>query len=241
MRIGTVSNTIFSSMRHTAKVGNNPSNKDMSPLEKQKLQLQEQIQKIEQSDSSKENKEKAIKDLEEKLEEIEQKLAQEKLTNPNGKSEAKKAKDKENEQQKSTEENKENGEGINKDVIIGIVSGQHHQKIGKAAYSVYRAAELRGDRVTAERALNYTTSEIKEVSKSTKLIEKGIKEYKKQMDNIKKADISDVSADNTIRINSDDDRGDSNTAKKVDSLDTSKVTPNIQVKGEASVKETLKK
>ncbi len=222
MRIGVVSNATFNPMGYTGQGKNNISNNAMSPLEKQKLQLQEQIKNIEESNSSKESKDKSIKELQKKLEELEKQLIEEKAMKLNEKPEVKKAKDKDTEQQKIAEENSENPEAINKEVIMGITSASSHEKIGKVAYSVYKKAKAKGDMNTAQRALRYTMSEIKESSKSTKLIERGMKEYKKQMDNLKKDGTAEATADNTIRENSVGDGVDTETTVKAHSVNASK-------------------
>ncbi|WP_434305809.1 hypothetical protein [Clostridium botulinum] len=241
MRIGAVSNTFFSTTRYMGLKGNNLSNNAMSPLEKQKLQLQEEMKKIEEGKNSKENKDKAIKELQEKLKEIEKQLIEEKNMKLNEKLEGKKDKDKDTNQEKIEEESCENLQVINKEIIIGITSASFHGKNGKVAYSVYRVAEAKGDMTTAKRALSYTMSEIKKSSQSKKLIERGMKEYKKQMDNLKKADILEDREDNNIIQNSVGDEGDSTTNNvEVHSENALKDVTNRESKAKISIKQTLK-
>lgn len=161
MRIGATSNTIFNTMGMGLKA-NIHSKKSMSPLEKQKLQLREQVKKLQESKYSEESKKSSIKGLEKKIEEVEDQLAKEKFTKKTKELEIIKPKDEKVEHQKVTEES---SQVINKDVMIGISSATAHAKIGKVAYSVYRQAEARGDTATAERALNYTGSELKKISR----------------------------------------------------------------------------
>ncbi|WMJ80700.1 hypothetical protein RBU49_00200 [Clostridium sp. MB40-C1] len=233
MKIGATSNMIFNSMSTGLKY-NNHSGKGMSPLEKQKFQLQEQMKKIEESKSSKESKENSIKELQEKLEEVEAQLAKEKLEKSTEKTKVENEKDKEIEEQRAAEESKENSQVINKNVMIGITSASSHQKIGKVAYSVYRQAEAKGDMEVAQRALRYTSSEIKKSAQSKKLIERGIKEYKKQMDNVKKGDTKKVITDKIIKENSVMDMKVDSTTVEEHSRDTSKIAPNSEIKVQSS-------
>ncbi len=248
MRIGAVSNTFFSTTKYMGLRGNNLSNNAMSPLEKQKLQLQEEMKKIEEGKNSKENKDKAIKELQEKLKEIEKQLIEEKNMKLNEKLEGKKDKDKDTNQEK-IEESCENPQVINKEIIIGITSASFHGKNGKVAYSVYRAAEAKGDMTTAKRALSYTMSEIKKSLEGKRLIERGMKEYKKQIDNLKKAKahIDQGSGENNIVKNSVGDVEESKTNVEesktnveAHSLDTLEAVGNGESKAEISIKETSK-
>ncbi|APH15205.1 hypothetical protein NPD5_1793 [Clostridium sporogenes] len=242
MRIGAVSNTFFSTTRYMGLKGNNLSNNAMSPLEKQKLQLQEEMKKIEEGKDSKENKEKSIKEIEKKLQEIEKQLTEEKAMKSKEKLEGKEEKGNDTKKEKIKEEHCENPQAINKNVMIGITSAFSHEKVAKVAHSVYRAAEAKGDMNTAQRALRYTMSEIKKSSEDKELIKRGMKEYKKQMENLKKgkAHIEQGSGDINIIKNSVDDVEESKTNIEAHSLDTLEAVPNGERKAEISIKEISK-
>lgn len=230
MRIGTASNANFSPRAYMSRGVSNLSNNGMSPLEKQKMQLEEQMRKINESKSSKESKDEAIKDLQKKLEEVEKQLMEEKAKELLEKPEIKE--EKKTEQEKAAEEKRERPEVINKDVLIGIISASSHEKLGKVSYSVYKKAELKGDMTTAQRALRYTVSEMKKSSESRKLIQKGLAEYKKQMDNAKKDGTAAASGDNATKENKVGDG--------VDSAAVSEDGTNNEIKAEGSVKEKSK-
>lgn len=201
MRINGVSNKTLTN--------NNVNNNPMSPLEKQKQQLQQQMKKIQESNMSKEDKAQAVKDIEDKIKDIEQQLAEEKAVKSaeNLEKDKEKVKEKqEEEEEKRIEEQEKNGEDtntvtVNKDTVVGLVSASYHQRLGKVAYSVYRVAKAKGDMSTANRALMYTGAENKKSLKSKKLIQKGIEKYKQQLDNAKKDDNSEIETDKAISKN----------------------------------------
>ena len=251
MKIGAIPNTSFRIIGDMGLKRNNLSNNVMSPLQKQKLQLEEQIKKVQEGKDSKENKDKAIKELQEKLQEIEKQLTEEKAMKLGDKQEGKKEKenDTKDKEQKIKEEQYENPQAINKNIMIGITSAFCHQKVAKVAHSVYRAAEAKGDMSTAQRALKYTMSEIKKSSEGKKLIERGMKEYKKQIDNLKKAKahIDQGAGDNNIVKNNvgDVEESKANVEERKNnveeqSLDTLEAVANGDSKAEISIKETLK-
>lgn len=145
-----------------------------------------------------------------------------------------KPKDEKVEHQKVTEES---SQVINKDVMIGISSATAHAKIGKVAYSVYRQAEARGDTATAERALNYTGSELKKSAEGRRLIERGLKEYKKQAESIKRADNKEDTTNNKkVTINKDSketdvvSKGERTITNEVQDANTSRMSPIDTVK-----------
>ncbi len=225
MKIGAVSNIPFSSAGNVGKEASSLSNSHLSPVEKQKQQIQQQIKGIEEGNLSKESKDKAIGELEKKLQELEKQLLEEKFTKLSEKTETEKTKEKDTEQQKLEEENCENPQAINKEVVLGLVSASAHEKIGKVAYSVYRVAKAKGDEEKAHRALKYNMSEIKKASNSGRLIQRGIMEYKKQLANMKKAN----------------DEVNIKTTEEVQNDDSSKMITNVEAKTETSNKEIVTK
>lgn len=255
MKIGAIPNTSFKIIGDMGLKRNNLSNNVMSPLQKQKLQLEEQIKKVQEgkdskdSKDSKESKDKSIKELQKKLQEIEKQLTEEKDMKLGEKVEGKKDKDKDTNQEKIEEESCENPQVINKEIMIGITSAFSHEKVAKVAHSVYRVAKAKGEMSKAERALKYTMSEIKKSSEGKRLIERGMKEYKKQIDNLKKAKahIDQGSGDNNIVKNSVGDVEESKTNAEesktnieAHSLDSLEAVANGESKAEISIKETSK-
>ncbi|AUM94204.1 TPA: hypothetical protein LA742_000815 [Clostridium botulinum] len=244
MKISAMENTAFSIIGDVGLKKSNLSNNIMSPLQKQKLLLEEKIKKVEEGKNSKENKNKLIKELQKKLQEIEKQLTEEKDMKLGEKLEGKKEKenDTKDKEQKIKEEQCENPQVINKNIMIGITSAFSYQKVGKVAHSVYRAAKAKGDMSTAQRALKYTMSEIKKSLEGKRLIERGMKEYKKQIDNLKKAKahIDQGSGDNNIVKNSVDDVEESKNNVEEQSLDTLEAVANGDSKAEISIKETSK-
>lgn len=187
MKISGVSNVLNNHITNTLLNKNNsPSNKN-NPLEKEKAQIQKQINDVENSNLSKEEKDAKIKELEENLQEVEQKemeeKAQKKLQNPEIESVNKK-KQLENDEKLKPKDDEDN-QVLNKDVVYGITSSSTHMKIGKVAYSVYKDAKNKGKTDVAQRALSYASSEFKQSRDYTKLVSKGINEYKKQLRNAK--------------------------------------------------------
>lgn len=235
MRIGATSSTIFNTMGMGLRA-NNHSKKSMSPLEKQKVQLQEKIKKVQESKYSEENKKSSIKGLEKKLEEVEDQLAKGKFIKKTKELEIIKPKDEKVEHQKATEES---SQVINKDVMIGITSATAHAKIGKVAYSVYRQAEAKGDTATAERALSYTGSELKKSAEGRRLIERGMKEYKKQMESVKRSNTEKVTTDKDIRENDVVSKGEKTITNEVHDSNTQKVVTSENSEAKPSVKERL--
>ncbi|ENK0557791.1 hypothetical protein AB2T19_002587 [Clostridium botulinum] len=249
MKIGAMQNTAFSIIGDVGLKKSNLSNNIMSPLQKQKLLLEEKIKKVEEGKNSKENKNKLIKELQKKLQEIEKQLTEEKAMKLKEELEGKKEKENDTKKEKIKEEHCENPQAINKNIMIGITSAFSHQKVAKVAHSVYRAAEAKGDMSTAQRALKYTMSEIKKSSEGKRLIERGMKEYKKQIDNLKKgkSHIDQRSGDNNIVKNSVGDVEESKTNVEESknnveeqSLDTLEAVANGESKAEISIKETSK-
>lgn len=225
-----VSNVNFANKNYIKQEKNILTNKELSPLEKQKQQLQEQIKKIQESDSSEESKVQAIKQIEDELKEIEQKLMQEKCTQSNEKKQNEKVK----EMQKAKEEEKNDGNSqlMNSEVTMGIVSAFSHMKAGKAAYSIHKIAELKGDTVVSQRALGYEVSEIKKSSESAKLIQNGISAYKKQMDIAEEdKDSKSVIDENGIGNKADNKlENASNTESENSTKETSKFITRVDVK-----------
>jgi hypothetical protein len=199
MRIGGISNALTNHITSAQLSKNNSSDKHESPLQKQKAQIQNQISQVEESSLPKEVKDAKIKALQENLQEVEQKeseeKAQKKLEDPKIKNTDKKLKS----------EDDENNQPINNDVIYGMVSASTHMKIAKTALSVYKKAKAKGDTGVMQRALSYAAPELKKSSESTKLISKGISEYKKQISIVKKdAAANKNSTDTTVKIQTDD-------------------------------------
>ncbi|AZV57882.1 hypothetical protein [Clostridium sp. AWRP] len=217
MKINIISNTMINNMKHKA---NSTSTGKSSPLDKEKLQLQQQMKKIEESDVSEETKDESIK-------EIQKRLLEEKSNKLDKKSETK-----EDTKQETEEEAYDKSQGINKEIMMGLMSASFHQRNGRVAYSEYKKAKAKGNMGQAEIALNYTSSEIKKTSQSAKLIQKGIGEYKKQLDKIKKKDNPVKSTEN--KPNADDRTVE--VHNKVDSKEKNSDNNTIQVKGETSVK-----
>ncbi|WP_051541780.1 hypothetical protein [Clostridium lundense] len=238
MRIGATSNTIFNTMGMGLRA-NNHSKKSMSPLEKQKLQLQEQIKKVQESKYSEESKKSSIKGLEKKLEEVDDQLAKGKFVKKTKELEMLKPKDEKVEHQKVAGESEESSQVINKDVMIGITSATAHTKIGKIAYSVYRQAEAKGDTATAERALSYTGAELKKSAEGRRLIERGMKEYKKQMEIAKRSNTEKVTNDKDIRENDVVSKEEKTITNEVYGSNTQKVVTSENSEAKSSVKERL--
>ncbi|OPJ62939.1 hypothetical protein [Clostridium oryzae] len=211
MQIGGISSTINNSLKYNNDILKNNSGDSTSPLEKQKQQIQDQISKIEQSKLSDKEKNDAINKLKTKLEEIDKQILQEKTTD------SKKVDENSNSNNNEQENEEENTQAISKDVMRGMVSASTHQKTAKTCYSVYVDKKDHGDEVAAEKALSYASSELEETAKSRKLIDKGIKEYRKQLENSNKDDRAkgtsedgnkengaDIDSDVKINIQNDD-------------------------------------
>lgn len=174
MRTGGVSNLVFNPMQTKALNGNDTSNTALNLLQKQKMQIQEQIKGIEESKLAKEIKEEKIKALQEQLKEIEKQIIVEQAKKLTEGMEVK------NTKQEAAPEDNENSQVINKNVTTGIISASRHLETGRVAFSVYKQEKTitGGDIGKMERALSYAIPEFKKASQSTKLIEKGIKEYR---------------------------------------------------------------
>lgn len=222
MKIGGISNVLNKNTASALINKNNTTNKQNSPFEKQKAQIQRQINDIENSNISKDEKDAKIKQLQESLQEIEEKemaeKTQKKLQSPETENTDKKKQLENNE--KLNLKNDEDNQVLNKDVFFGLTSASNHMKIGKVAYAVYKDAKNKGDMNTAQRALSYTSNELKESRKSTKLVSKALNEYKKQLEIIEKNDHSPNNKDN---ISIDTIKEASTDAKK-------EVSTNINIK-----------
>ncbi|WPC39439.1 hypothetical protein [Clostridium sp. JS66] len=198
MKIGGVSNVLNKNAASALLNKNNTTNSQNSPFEKQKSQIQKQINDVEKSNISKEEKASKIKGLEKSLQDIEEKEMAEKAQKVLQNSDAENIKPKKESEnsEKTKVENDEGNQVLNKDVMYGLTSASSHMKVGKVAYAVYKDAMLRGKMDVAQRALSYTSNELKESRKSTKLVAKAINEYKKQLEGIKKNDHSNDNKDN---------------------------------------------
>ncbi|AKA68234.1 hypothetical protein [Clostridium scatologenes] len=198
MKIGGVSNVLNKNIASVLLNKNNTTNSQNSPFEKQKSQIQKQINDVEKSNISKEEKASKIKGLEKSLQDIEEKEMAEKAQKVLQNSDAENIKPKKESEnsEKTKVENDEGNQVLNKDVMYGLTSASSHMKVGKVAYAVYKDAMLRGKMDVAQRAFSYTSNELNESRKSTKLVAKAINEYKKQLERIKKNDHSNDNKDN---------------------------------------------
>lgn len=196
MNVNMISNTGFKN--------NYSSNND--PLEKMKQNIQKEIEREKQSKDSKEVKAAKIKALEDNLKQVtEQQLKQKAEKLQSGKSDETQKNDESLEESSKTEEQKKADANVN--IAKGFISVSSHMKTSKVSFNVYKAAELRGDAVTAERASKYTTLELTQAKKDLKLVEKGLKEYKKQLEN-RDNEISNNKQENKNSINTKDVKND---------------------------------
>lgn len=196
MNVNMISNTGFKN--------NYSSNND--PLEKMKQNIQKEIEREKQSKDSKEVKAAKIKALEDNLKQVtEQQLKQKAEKSKSGKSDETQKNDESLEESSKTEEQKKADANVN--IAKGFISVSSHMKTSKVSFNVYKAAELRGDAVTAERASKYTTLELTQAKKDLKLVEKGLKEYKKQLEN-RDNEISNNKQENKNSINTKDVKND---------------------------------
>lgn len=187
MKINGVSSLVLNA-------GNYPG-KAADFLQKQKQQIQTQIKQIKESNCSAELKNEKIKVLQEQLQEIEKQQLEEQAKNLTDSIEAKKM------EQETVTEDDDNAQVINESVTAGIVSASNHLENSKAAYSVYRAAKAKGDTNKMEQASSYAAPELQKASQSTKLAERGIKEYRDHVNNV------DDTSENTVRENGTADNG----------------------------------
>lgn len=169
------------SMISTSRFQNNYSpNND--PMERIKQNIEKQIEQEKQSKDSNEVKTAKLKTLEDNLkqvtEEQEKQKAQELVS---GESDTAQKNNENVDNSNKTEEQQK--ADANTHITKGLLSVSSHLKTSKVSFNVYKDAELKGDSVTAERALKYTNSEVTQAKKDLKLVEKGLKEYKKQLEN----------------------------------------------------------
>lgn len=173
---------------------NNIANLKISsdPYEKMKLSIENQIKKVENGKESRELKDKKIKELRETLKQIQDQENQEKVQKnkeaAEKAAEAKESKDEEVDDSKSPEEKK--SAAVNKKVVKGLIGTSSHMKTAKVANKYYEEYKLQGNTDKMRNALKYVSAELKEVSKSEKLIKKGLNEYNKQVQNAKKSETS---------------------------------------------------
>lgn len=235
MQISKVSSTM-----HNPSSGNTGSNSTLNLLRKQKAEIQEQIKDVEKSKLPTKVKQEKIKILEEQSLEIDKQITEEQskqLTNDIKNTEAK------NTQQETATEEDESPQVLNKNVMTGIISASKHVEKGKVAMSVYNKAKAEGDVGKMNRALSYATPEFKKASQSTKLIGKGLQEYKNQTNKINKADQpAETAATSDVQEDSANEAGVSAENSSVHSKDKSnnnvdttltskpaKLTPNKQI------------
>lgn len=205
MKIGGVSSVVNKHMANTVLNKISAPNSNNNPFEKEKAQIQQQISQVENSKLSKDEKNAKIKELQESLQEVEQRETQERAEKKILDPESEKVnKEKEVEDEKKLKfKDDENNQVLNKDVVYGLASASTHMKVGRVAFSVYKAAKARGDMGVAKRALSYASGEFKQSRKSTKLIEKAISEYKKQLRNAKMNENSSDNLDKSLNDNLD--------------------------------------
>lgn len=200
------------------------------PLEKVKQNIQKEIEKEKQSKDSKEVKASKIKALEDNLKQInEQQMKQKAEQSESGKNDETQKNDESLEESSKTEEQKKADANVN--ITKGFISVSSHLKTGKVSFNVYKAAELRGDAVTAERASKYTTSELTQAKKDLKLVQKGLKEYKKQLENRDK-ELSNNKQTNKTSDNNKDVKNDN--AVKDTTANTSDTSNNNDVQASQS-------
>lgn len=175
MRISGASAVRYTPAQQQSGGGSSSSSSALNSLQKQKMQIQDQMNEIKNSKLSSQEKDEKIKALQEQMQQIDKQIVEEqakKLT------EGTKASQKE--QESSLEQEDENPQAINKNVMTGIITASSRLETGNTALSVYDRAKAKNDRTTMERALSYASSEFKKASHASKLIEKGMQEYRKQ-------------------------------------------------------------
>lgn len=204
------------------------------PMERVKQNIQKEIEKEKQSKDSKEVKAAKIKTLEDNLKQInEQQLKQKAQKSESGKSDETQKNDESLEESSKTDEQKKADANVN--ITKGIISVSSHMKTSKVSFNVYKAAELRGDSVTAERASGYTNSELAQAKQDLKLVQKGLSEYKKQLENkdneASKNNQTNKNSDNTQEVKTDN-------AEKATTQNTSDISNNNNVQAPEKASES---
>lgn len=175
MQINGSANSPFHSVRAPAENRPNMSSA-MAALQRQRSQLQEEITKVKEGDYSKQVKEDKIKMLQEELQKVETQMMEERrkqLTEP--------PKKEQKEEAPKSEEELNPPAALNSKVMTGLVSAAHHLQTGQTAMGVYEKAKARNDESGMKRAMSYAAPEMKKAFKSSIQVQKGLEEYRKQM------------------------------------------------------------